>query len=853
MVAFPWLVEADRTSEHYQQLPGDRGNTQDDPNTDPEEVVFDSSEAEEEEEMVLDDDLSEYGPSLEQHRAHVEEQAGHFGAGSTKRQHARKMEECREFATAVFRDDAITVDRVLKFLQFQAHRELRTQTEEKDKDPLENVVTRKRKRQKKSDATRTPKYKFNIDDYKKVMDHIQNDVLGQEPENWISWNRQQSIEKYLSALKAASSDEMRIALTANQAIKKLVDNVNRRTKMAKVDNDSTALFRITEKFRYPKLYRSSEGWLWDEYKTGSNWKYLARSFRDRYTLLMSVQTCTRHEATLSCMLQSFDVFEHHLPGELEPYSILLRNIYKGKTNQNDSATVLQAKSIRHKDVTFCEQGALAIYLFCRFKIHNEEFDLSNNSWRKVRTTVAVNNSKKQFEASRFKCMGEGTYYEKLSLVFQQFGHHVSHVVHFGRSCSPVLLEFAEVLVQLIEQLGGWNMNVYNKSYSLNLPWPALRAAAGFCKEKGQYRIPRGRLPVDEELKRKVFPDVEKARQLFRSLSKEDQFRLPIAEKFLSVMDCLAGVFVQDICAMRFHGRNVHQLYNDSFFHDELFLDYERRFRGVCTFHIDPRNDPTLDPLKVSVPIIAQHLGDTRAFANQGFLSIGVQLDALQQQNNKTMSHLQVNNQASLHIVNVIGSALQAGFRAHVSSPLVNNGVAPETNETTQQEEAANPVAQGNTTQGSEETGGNGFPEFDRLSCDSTEQIHDDWFGTNGSPCMTHGGLKSLCDNKLWRKSLGDSAKKRENDKKMLQKIKRIGEYMESVHGDGSGRQEIIEKIRVAMKESPKSTETLTGIDKVLKDIQKSANQPSQLECALCNQTETCLVQCGFPHLHRSTR
>ena len=124
-----------------------------------------------------------------------------------------------------------------------------------------------------------------------------------------------------------------------------------------------------------------------------NWKDMTTSFRNRYTLLMSVQTCTRHEATLSCMLQSFDVATISPQDELEPYSLLIRNIYKGKTNQEDSVTILQAKSIGHKDPNFCEQGALAIYLFARFCVHDEEFDLSKNSnWMKVRTTVSVKNS-----------------------------------------------------------------------------------------------------------------------------------------------------------------------------------------------------------------------------------------------------------------------------------------------------------------------------------------------------------------------------------------------------------------------------------------------------------------------------
>ena len=170
------------------------------------------------------------------------------------------------------------------------------------------------------------------------------------------------------------------------------------------------------------------------------------------------------------MLQSFNVTTIHQQDKLEPYNLLICNIYKGKTNQKDLVTILQAKSVCHKDLNFCEQRALAIYLFSHFCIHDEEFDLSKNSnLMKVQTTVSVKNIAKQFEKSRKTPMTSGLYYEKLAFIFNFFGYNVSHVIHFGRSCAPVLLEFAEVLTQTIEQLDNWNTTVYHQSYFLNLP------------------------------------------------------------------------------------------------------------------------------------------------------------------------------------------------------------------------------------------------------------------------------------------------------------------------------------------------------------------------------------------------
>ena len=159
---------------------------------------------------------------------------------------------------------------------------------------------------------------------------------------------------------------------------------------------------------------------------GSNWKNLATLLHNRYIFLMSVQTCTQHEATLSCMLSSFEIVEKLLEDELEPHSVLVHDIHKGKTNQNDSATVLQAKFIRHCDPKFCEQGALSTCPFARFCVHDEEFDLTNNAgWFKVRTAVAVNNSKKQFAAARFRPMSASAHHDTLATVCQHFNCYVS--------------------------------------------------------------------------------------------------------------------------------------------------------------------------------------------------------------------------------------------------------------------------------------------------------------------------------------------------------------------------------------------------------------------------------------------
>ena len=822
MVAHQWLVEAVGAADQnwrLRQQPDSPQNVAEEGEASSSECS-DTSSCSDMSSSTDELDLANYGPTLEEHQAHVAMGLAHLGSTSTKEQYERKYQEYKEFAKVVFKDEEITVERTLKFLQFQAHREMRVakQTPDEAVEKAGKKRKYKSKRMKKSDKTKAAKYVFKKQDYIKVMDHIRKNVVGVEPENWVTKNRLNSIEKYRQALLRFASDEVKTAIRACSAITTLVDNVNRRTKMAKVEFDDDCLNKITEKFKYPELYKLTEGFLWDENKTTSNWKSLATSFRNRKTFLESVQTCTRHEATLSSMLQAYEIVRKKLDDELEEYSILVRNIYKGKTNQNDSATVLQAKSIRHLDPKFCEQGALAIYLFARFRVHDEEFDLSNNSnWLKVRTTVALNNNKKQFEKSRFQPMSQSTYYDKLAIIFQHFGYHVTHVVHFGRSCAPVLLEFAEVMTVLIEQLGNWQHTTYNKSYSLNLPWDALRAAAGGRKEKGFYRLPRNQLEVPVALKRFVFPNVERARQKFEQLSKERRYCLPMATKFLSVMDHLAGVFVQDICQMRFQGRDTHQLYTDPFFQNPLFQDYERRFREVFVFHSDPRNDPTIDPIRRAAPLMGHHLGDLKGITYQGFESLNRQVGNLHQQNESLCAAMNYQVQLSQHMYKVIGSAVNAAHAAHTHSIL-----PPLPNITPKASPTAPPNCNKVTPPKRQEanvnvTAASAYPEFDRLCYEAIEQIHDDWFGEGTSAYVSHGGIKSLYDNKEWRKSLGSNASKREADKKMLQKMKRIGDYMENRMNDGETKDQVTHHMRTLLQASPKSKETLTGIDKLLKD------------------------------------
>ena len=136
MVASQWLEEAVAYAEqqhllhqqHRRQHPGEADKKADlsDKNcSDTEYSITDNSETAtmSSQRQLVPQNLANYGPTMEEQRAHVAGQLAVYRSKSTQKQYKRKYEEYCKFSMAVFGDTEITVDRSLKFLQFQAHRE----------------------------------------------------------------------------------------------------------------------------------------------------------------------------------------------------------------------------------------------------------------------------------------------------------------------------------------------------------------------------------------------------------------------------------------------------------------------------------------------------------------------------------------------------------------------------------------------------------------------------------------------------------------------------------------------------------------------------------------------------------
>ena len=85
--------------------------------------------------------------------------------------------------------------------------------------------------------------------------------------------------------------------------------------------------------------------------------------------------------------------------------------------------------------------------------------------------------------------------------------------------------------------------------------------------------------------------------------------------------------------------NVHQLYQDPFFQDPLFIEYETKFIETLAVSNNPRNNPTLDTIKHAAPLMGHHLGDLKAYTYQGFKHIQWRMDNLHCQTQEMQKEL----------------------------------------------------------------------------------------------------------------------------------------------------------------------------------------------------------------------
>lgn len=228
-------------------------------------------------------------------------------------------------------------------------------------------------------------------------------------------------------------------------------------------------------------------------------------------MLDTVQALVRGESMWSINLSDYYLIRYHATQEPQEYTMLLSTIYVGKTNGENKGKALSRKSFRHKDPVKCGHGALALYLYARFLCHEEEFDLTNNKqWFNIKCCVAHDQSRTYQNEVPITYQ---TFYTAMKDAYKDIGENPRHVVHFGRSEGPSLLELEEVEPNFIKLLGNWDLKVFEQHYSARMPFQAMRVAAGFKKEKGSYYLPRATMVPSQSLILKVFPSLTRARSL----------------------------------------------------------------------------------------------------------------------------------------------------------------------------------------------------------------------------------------------------------------------------------------------------------------------------------------------------
>ena len=760
-----------------------------------------------------------------------------YGNQNTHKDYKDLYDEYCEFSLNVYGNDRMTLEQMFNWLSYQAHRPKRDHFDLVEKKDKQGNVMRDTDGQPLMKKKRRPKFKFSMEEYKSIMDHLKE--RNPEEKEETTGNRLQSLEKHWSALMRYAPDHLKSKMKDHQGMKDLKQYVSARKKTA----DSIACVEKVnpqlEKFKYPTLYPLLEKHFWDKHRQRNSWKDIGSSFRDRYTLNSTVQMVVCHETIIKCKLSNFQVLHVHLPDEIDGYSILFRNISVVKNDQADSGkrVVIQAKSIRHKDVTRCEQGSLAIYLFVRYYCTDEDFDLSDNkAWYHIRTAVPVGNSgqgtrEKYSEVTRMKNMGSSTYTRQMELAFEALGHKPSHTAHFGRSCAPVLLEFAEVLTSVIKELGNWSLDVFEKHYASKMAWEALRAAAGFRKERGHYYLPRAKIPVPQDLKDLVFPNVVRCRNLFHQLPDKVQYVLETARHFIEVMDHLATVFMQDCCVLlSIPERAGHNLFSHPFFSEPLFLEYQSSFNTAYEQLLLPENDPTFEPVKRCLPLIGNHLSGLHvqtARHHEILTQLSSQVGLLT--NNQ---YLVWESQQKVHeCISSIGSGnmhlnhvMDAAMAAHNNSPYRPGRGARNTTELGEDSVPAQvsplaichaeTVANETVTTEEETVVDQETPAFPPVptTYDSFEAMLSDWYGRVGSPFAPFGGISNIdVRGHPFRAQLSPSAKK------VVQRLAFVASYIKFNSEDSNvSEAEIVKRLVTLYTTHKKNDITLYGSEQVLR-------------------------------------
>lgn len=165
-------------------------------------------------------------------------------------------------------------------------------------------------------------------------------------------------------------------------------------------------------------------------------------------------------------------------------------------------------------------------------------------------------------------MKNDTYSKSIRKILIELGLPHQKLKHLGRGLGTKILEADDVHAEYIRQLGNWNLNCTDTSYSAKLPMQAIRNAAGVVQGNGLYCNPRTILEVPEDLLSLsplagIFMQAHEVikTQVRNSVAKKETPTFT-ALAFLNFMRELNKVFFQDAAAMlvKYPERRHHPLY-----------------------------------------------------------------------------------------------------------------------------------------------------------------------------------------------------------------------------------------------------------------------------------------------------
>lgn len=758
-------------------------------------------------------------PSQDHLRQLAKSGAQQFGPKSTAYDYDRLFVEYKQYAEGIHGSPTVTVARVFEFLTFQAHRPLRN-------EPLNLPLNVEGEQFQPQPKRRRTKYVFSTVDFHAVMEPLKS--RSPSDTELPTANRLNTLDKHWAAILANAPDNLKAKLRDHQGIRDLRKYVVARKKTA----DSLSFKEKTnpqiEKFEYYEMAKKAERYFWDK-RTGTTIAWFCASLRNRYHLLTTIQTLVRHESVLKCKLSDFQFVRYKARDEIDDYCLLFRNINVAKNLKSDADSgqrdVIQAKSLRHKDPEMCEQGALALYLYARSLTFDEDFDLlCNDNWFLIHTSVAMSRLHASQKDPRMTPMSSKPYYDSLNAAFLHHLYKPSHICHFGRAVGPVLLEFEEVLPQYIKELGNWELGVFERHYSSKMAWEAMRVAAGFRKEKGHYYVPRAHVKPSAALKQKVFPNVGRARLFFELQPTEKQVEMKTAKQFLSCMDYLAEVLLQDACCFLTTDRCAHPIYATDLFHCEEFRAFFVQFQQEYAALTLPESDPTFDRLKQCAPDIGLHLHAVHSHCvNQSTTTNELRTMTTELRHEMRQGFRDVSSQLRGY-----HSQWQAALEAAYVSLRTNDQLVPQQMEQTTQDtsppRSPTPTRAGNYThpppptmqqqnnanERATEGASARYPPIPERYI-SLQTMYDDWHGLPPSAFVPCGGIKQIDADKTFRKSLSQSSKK------VLQRLSYINRFISYVMTEQQrSLAAVFEEIRVAFTNTKKQDTTLSGTADVLR-------------------------------------